>query len=57
MRTTKEDMEGSGGGDKEHWLEGGFSESRQVDRQSASNCKRNGVNPATSAKGTTLDKN
>ena len=37
--------------------EKGCSESRQVERRSASNCKRNGVNPAISAKGTTPDKN
>ena len=30
---------------------------RQVERRSASNCRRNGVNPAISAKGTTPDKN
>ena len=29
---------------------------RQVERRSVSNCTRNGVNPATSAKGITLDK-
>ena len=32
-------------------------ESRQMERLSASNCRRNGVNSAISAKGTTLDKN
>ena len=30
---------------------------RQVESQSASNCRKNGVNPAISAKGTTPDKN
>ena len=30
---------------------------RQVEGRSANNCKRNGVNPAISAKGTTPDKN
>ena len=29
---------------------------RQVEGRSASNCRRNGVNPAISAKGTTPDK-
>ena len=32
-------------------------ETRQVERRSTSNCRRNGVNPAISAKGTTPDKN
>ena len=41
----------------ENWFEGGCSETRQVERQSASNCRRNGVNPAISAKETTPDKN
>ena len=59
MRTTEENLEEeSGGGDREDWFEeGGCSELGQVERQSASNCRRNGVNPAISAKGTTLDKN
>ena len=30
---------------------------RQVEGPSASNCRRNGVNPAISVKGTTPDKN
>ena len=30
---------------------------RQVEGPSASNCRRNGVNPAICAKGTTPDKN
>ena len=58
MRMTKENLEeASGGGDREDWFEGGCPESRQVERQSASNCSRNGVNLAISAKGTTPDKN
>ena len=35
----------------------GCPETRQVERQSASNYRRNGVNLAISAKGKTLDKN
>ena len=56
---TEEDLEeASGGGDREDWFEeGGCPESRQVERWSASNCRRNRVNPAISAKGTTADKN
>ena len=43
---------------REDWFEeGGCPPSRQVERQSASNCRRNGVNPATSAKGTPPNKN
>ena len=37
--------------------EGGCPETRQVEGRSASNCRRNGVNPAISVKGTTPDKN
>ena len=52
--TTKKDLEeASGEGDREDWFEGGCPELRQVERQSASNCRRNGVNLAISAKGTT----
>ena len=56
---TKEDLEeASGGGDREDWFkEGGYPESRQVERRSASNCRGNGVNLAISAKGTAPDKN
>ena len=56
---TEEDLEeASGRGDRGDWFEErGRPEMRQVERQSASNCRRNGVNPAISAKGTTLDKN
>ena len=55
MKTTEE---ASGRGDKEHWFEKrGYPESSQVDRMSVSNCRRNGVNPAISAKGTTPDNN
>ena len=44
-------------GDREDWFEeGGCSKLRQVERQSVSNCRRNGVIPNISAKGTTLKK-
>ena len=56
-KTTKEDLEASGGGDREDWFEEGCFKLRQVDRRSASNCRTNGVNPVISAKGTTMDKN
>ena len=47
-----------GRGDREDWFEeGGCPETRQVEGQSASNCRRNGVNLAISAKGITPDKN
>ena len=36
--------------------DGGCPETRQVEGRSASNCRRNGVNPAIFAKGTTPDK-
>ena len=57
--TTKEDLEeASGRGDRKDWFEeGGCPETRHVEGQSASNCRRNGANPAISAKETTLDKN
>ena len=55
---TKEDLEeASRRGDREDWFEGGCPETRQVEGRSASNCRRNGVNPAISVKRTTLDKN
>ena len=56
---TEEDLEEpSGRGDREDWFEeGGCPELSKGERQSASNCRRNGVNPAISAKETTLDKN
>ena len=58
-RTTEEDLEeASGIGDRENWFEGGgCPETRQVEGRSACNCRRNGVNPAISAKGITLDTN
>ena len=58
-RTTEEDLEEAGGrADRESWFEeGGCPETRQVEGWSASNCRRNGVNPAISAKGKTSDKN
>ena len=47
----------SGRGDREDWFEEvGCPETRQVEGPSASNCRRNGVNPAISFKGTTPDK-
>ena len=50
--------EASKRGDREDWFkEGEYPETRQVQRRSVSNCRRNGVNPAISAKGTTPDKN
>ena len=59
MRTTEEDLEEAiGRGDRESWFEeGGCLETRQVEGLSASNCRRNGANPAISVKGTTPDKN
>ena len=59
QRMTEKDLEeASGRGDREDWFEeGGCPETRQVEGQSASNCRRNGINPALSAKGTTPDKN
>ena len=55
----KEDLEeASGRGGREDWFEeGGYPETRQVEGRSASNCRKNGVNPAISVKGTTPDKN
>ena len=59
MRTTEEDLEeASGRGGKEDWFEeGGCPETRQVEGWSASNCRRNGVNPTISGKETTPDIN
>ena len=59
MWTTEEDLkEASGRGDREDWFEeGGCPKTRQVEGRNASNCRRNGVNPAISVKGTTPDKN
>ena len=55
----EEDLEkASGRGDREDWFEEGEGpELRRVERQSASNCRRNGVKPTITAKGTTLNKN
>ena len=54
---TKEDMEeASGRGDRKDWFEGGWHETRQVEKQSVS-IEGMGVNPAIYAKGTTLNKN
>ena len=42
----------------ENWFEEGrYPESSKVERLSASNCRRNGLNPAISAKGTIPKKN
>ena len=50
--------EASGRGDtKDRFERGGCPESSRVEKQSASNCKRNEMNPDISAKGTILDKN
>ena len=59
MRTTEEDLEeASGRGDREDWFEEGeCPKTGQVEGRSASNCRRNGVNPAITAKGTAPDKN
>ena len=54
--TEKDLEEAKGRGDREDWFEGGCPETRQVEGRSASNCRRNGVNPAISVKGTTPDK-
>ena len=56
---TKEDLEeASGRGDRENWFEEGICpKSNKVERGSASNCKRNCLNPAVPAKGTTPNKN
>ena len=48
-RTNKEDLEEVSGGECPEWS--------KVERRSASNCRRNEVNPAISAKGTTPDNN
>ena len=58
-RESEDDLEeASGGGDRKDWFEEGEClESSNVKRRSASNCRRKGVNPAISAKGTTPDKN
>ena len=55
----EEDLEeASGRGDTEDWFEeGGCPESSKVEGRKASNCRRNRVNPAISAKGTIPDKN
>ena len=55
----KKDLEeASGGGDREDWFkEEGCPESSKVKRWSASNCRRNRVNLAISAEGTTSNKN
>ena len=55
----EEDLEeASGGGDREDWFEkGGCPELCKVERLSVSDCRKNGMNPAISAKGTTPDKN
>ena len=58
MRTEEDLQEVSGGEDREDWFEEGrCPESSKVERWSASNCRRNGVNTAISAEGITSDKN
>ena len=42
---------------KDLFEDGECPETRQVEGRSASNCRRNGINPAISAKRTTPDKN
>ena len=56
---TKKDLEkSSGGGDREDWFEaGGCPELNKVERWNASNSRKNEVNLAIPAKGTTSDKN
>ena len=56
---TEEDLEEtSGGGDRENWLEEEkCPKTRQVEKRSARNCRRNGVNPAIFAKWTAPNKN
>ena len=52
------DLEEASGEDRKHWFEGGgCPESSKVERRSASNCRRNGVNLAISAKGASPNKN
>ena len=45
MKTIEEGLEeASGRGDREDWFEeGGCPETRQVERESASNCRSNGI--------------
>ena len=44
------DLKEASGGDREDWFEeGGCPVSSKVERLSASNCRKNGVNPAISA--------
>ena len=46
--------EASGRGYREDWFEeGGYPETRQVEGRSASNCRRNGENPAISVRDNT----
>ena len=55
--TIDEDLEEARGRDREGWFEEeGCPESSKVERRSASNCRRNEVNLAISAKRTTPDK-
>ena len=53
---TKEDLEEASGRDRDDWFEGGCPKTKQVEGWSVSNCRRNGVNLDTSAKGTMPDK-
>ena len=56
-RTTKENLEASGRGDREDWFNEKCPESSKIKRLSANNCGRNEVNMAISAKWTIPDKN
>ena len=56
--TEKDLEEASGREDREDWFEEGrCPDSSKVERRNASNCRKNGVNAAISAKRTTPDKN
>ena len=57
-KESKNDLKkpGSGGDREERFEEGGYPESNKVGKRSASNCRSNGVNPAISGEGTTLNK-
>ena len=58
LQQLEEDLEEvSGRGDRDWFEEGGCPETRPVEGRSVSNCRRTGVNPAISVKGTTPDKN
>ena len=53
---TGEDLEEPSGGERENWFEEGSCPAlNKVEKQSASNCRRNEVNLGISGKGTILD--